>query len=477
MLRRNYLIPSKSRNVKNGINVQSKHSVLEENWGARRWLEVLKSFHIRIQLGRSRSYTRKKRVSINIEHGLIKARIQGSYANLYQLRIKAKMLALAEWQRLAEAFFKDTILFENLLANEMPVNIEDVFKDAGLSLFPDNRTDLQIDCSCLDRANPCKHMTAVYYLVGKEFSKDPFLIFKMRGMERNEFINLIKAKQTDSLNQRNIESTQATATQRIEEKDENEYDEEKDTIDHDSKQGYLNEIEILKKRLAKVRIALAQAESTIKGLRQRKATDAGISSVYKDVQGLDDENPAYQEKRVILENIFKYNLKLQKQELAVKYDVMDAFRSEAVHSMQVDEGRKPRFLIADDDVDYQEILMLALSSYGECVTVMDGKEAVEAFIKGIQTGKPYSLICLDVRMPVKDGVEALKEIRSYETEKLGVTGLDGVKVIMITSIDAPDIVLSSFRSGCESYLIKHAKKKKIVAKVKDLLSCVPQGQS
>src|SRR4030095_5581977 len=43
-------------------------------------------------------------------------------------------------------------------------------------------------CSCPDNANPCKHVAAVYYLLGEEFDRDPFLIFQLRGMERSELL-------------------------------------------------------------------------------------------------------------------------------------------------------------------------------------------------------------------------------------------------------------------------------------------------
>jgi uncharacterized Zn finger protein len=69
--------------------------------------------------------------------------------------------------------------------------IEEAFEEAGLSLFPSQRGDLQTACSCPDWSNPCKHIAAVYYLLGEEFDRDPFLIFKLRGMEREELMGLL----------------------------------------------------------------------------------------------------------------------------------------------------------------------------------------------------------------------------------------------------------------------------------------------
>ena len=51
--------------------------------------------------------------------------------------------------------------------------------------------DLSTDCSCPDWSNPCKHIAAVYYLLGEEFDRDPFLLFRLRGKSRDEFVGLL----------------------------------------------------------------------------------------------------------------------------------------------------------------------------------------------------------------------------------------------------------------------------------------------
>jgi len=72
-----------------------------------------------------------------------------------------------------------------------PNTIEKVFQTAGLSLFPGKSKDLKTECSCPDWSNPCKHIAAVYYLLGEEFDRDPFLIFKLRGLPREELIKML----------------------------------------------------------------------------------------------------------------------------------------------------------------------------------------------------------------------------------------------------------------------------------------------
>ncbi|MFQ5792090.1 MAG: SWIM zinc finger family protein [Acidobacteriota bacterium] len=187
-----YYRPSRPREARGGIKAQSKRGRFGESWWARRWIEVLEGFHIGARLSRGRSYARRGQVlDVDIRRGKVSARVQGSRPEPYRVEIKVKTLSRAKWKRLAEALSRQAVFAAKLLAGRMPENIEDAFRGAGLSLFPDTGRDLRTDCSCPDWSNPCKHIAAVYYLLGEEFDRDPFLIFKLRGMSREELVSLV----------------------------------------------------------------------------------------------------------------------------------------------------------------------------------------------------------------------------------------------------------------------------------------------
>lgn len=176
--------PSRPREAKGGIKTQSKRGTFGESWWAKRWIAVLESFNIGARLGRGRAYARSGQVlSIDISKGTVLARVQGSRPKPYEITIKVKALSIADWKTLAKALSRQAIFAAKLLAGEMPQDIEKVFKDVDLSLFPSKLKDLGTDCSCPDWSNPCKHIAAVYYLLGEEFDRDPFLLFTLRGSE------------------------------------------------------------------------------------------------------------------------------------------------------------------------------------------------------------------------------------------------------------------------------------------------------
>ncbi len=187
-----YYPPSRPRVAKGGIKAHSKRGSFGQNWWAKRWIAVLESFHLGARLQRGRSYARSGQVlSIVVDKGVVSARVQGSRPKPYEVKIQVKQLPKRDWRKLAETVSRQGIFGAKLLAGEMPEQIESGFQSAGLSLFPERRNDLETDCSCPDWSNPCKHIAAVYYLLGEEFDRDPFLIFKLRGMHREEFLGLL----------------------------------------------------------------------------------------------------------------------------------------------------------------------------------------------------------------------------------------------------------------------------------------------
>jgi len=184
---RDYYTPAAPREVKGGIKAQTKRGGFGQSWWAKRWIAVLESFNIGARLGRGRSYARRGQVvSIAIAKGSISAAVQGTRPKPYEVAITVKTLSLPEWGKIVKALSEQVIFAAKLLAGEMPDTIEDVFKEQKISLFPQKLKDLQTNCSCPDWSNPCKHIAAVYYLLGEEFDRDPFLIFNLRGMDRDE---------------------------------------------------------------------------------------------------------------------------------------------------------------------------------------------------------------------------------------------------------------------------------------------------
>ena len=175
--------------VKGGIKAGSKRGAFGSIWWSRRWIQTLDEFRIGARLDRGRSYARRGQViSIDVHPGVVKAKVQGSRDTPYSVSVEVRTISPEDWERVLQEFTDQPIIAASLLSGRMPEDIDDTFSSIGLSMFPARRNDLETDCSCPDYSNPCKHIAAVYLLLGEEFDRDPFLIFRLRGLERQRLL-------------------------------------------------------------------------------------------------------------------------------------------------------------------------------------------------------------------------------------------------------------------------------------------------
>ncbi len=187
---------SQPRRPANGIKAQSGRQ-FGKTWWASRWLAALERLIDAGRLSRGRSYARSGQVlNLDIQAGRVDSKVQGSRPSPYKVTIEIKPLSEKEWGKVAVAMAEQAIFAAKLLAGEMPQNIEEAFAAAKVNLFPASKGDLGTECSCPDWSNPCKHIAAVYLLLGEQFDADPFLLFRLRGKSKPEIMALLRARRT-----------------------------------------------------------------------------------------------------------------------------------------------------------------------------------------------------------------------------------------------------------------------------------------
>ena len=174
-----------------GIKAKSKRGDFVKNWWATRWIAAMEKLMDKGRLTRGRSYARKGQVlSLQEGKGGITAKVQGSRRTPYKVEIDLTPLSEAQWEEVISALNQRPVFVAQLLAGEMPQEIEETFSAVNLSLFPSHR-ELSQDCSCPDWADVCKHLAAVHYILAERFDQDPFLLFRLRGKTEEEILNAL----------------------------------------------------------------------------------------------------------------------------------------------------------------------------------------------------------------------------------------------------------------------------------------------
>ena len=108
------------------------------------------------------------------------------------------------------------------------------------------------------------------------------------------------------------------------------------------------------------------------------------------------------------------------------------------------EKRKARVLIADDEPHIRSLISLIVTSLGAEVVAeaTDGEQALSMY-------KQFSpdMVLLDINMPKMDGISVLKQIMAINNRTL---------VVMLTSLNALEVVKECIDNGAWNYILKNA---------------------
>jgi len=167
-----------------------------EKWWSGLWIRALESFGWETRLRRGRNYALSGRVlKFSIEPGLITGLVQGTVPEPYRVEIRLHVIPPREWRRVVHVMAQRASFAAKLLAGEMPQNIEKAFEQVRVHLLPREERDfVSSSCTCPDRVNPCKHIAAVNYVVADEFDHDPFIIFTLRGMTKENLLRSLRER-------------------------------------------------------------------------------------------------------------------------------------------------------------------------------------------------------------------------------------------------------------------------------------------
>ena len=164
--------------------------IAQQPWWVEQWMELINGYRFKKRLERAWDYARSGNVlSIRFEGRRVHARVQGSEAEPYKVKLWLDVLSDDDWGYVLEALSQKARWSAQLLAGVMPADIERAFAASGKRLFPFKLQEVRSECSCPDKANPCKHVSAVFYLMGDRFSEDPFVLFQLRGRTRSQLLS------------------------------------------------------------------------------------------------------------------------------------------------------------------------------------------------------------------------------------------------------------------------------------------------
>ncbi len=126
---------------------------------------------------------------------------------------------------------------------------------------------------------------------------------------------------------------------------------------------------------------------------------------------------------------------------------------------------KPKLLIIEDERSLQEVLTYSLEKEGfEVIVASDGQDG----LRRVASEQP-DLIILDLMLPVIDGLEVCRQIRSDSRTQ-------GTRILMLTARSEEVDEIVGFNMGADDYVTKPFKIKPLVHRIKALLRRSPAAE-
>lgn len=127
-----------------------------------------------------------------------------------------------------------------------------------------------------------------------------------------------------------------------------------------------------------------------------------------------------------------------------------------------------RILLVEDDSKDIELTLTALEEYhlaNEVVVTHDGVEALDyLYHRGayqMRGGENPAVILLDLKLPLVDGMEVLKQVKSDDSLRM-------IPVVVLTSSREEKDMVSSYKLGVNAYVVKPVDFHEFVNAIKEL---------
>jgi uncharacterized Zn finger protein len=144
------------------------------------------------RLGRGKYYAVSGQVTgMRLEGPHVEAQVVGTRPDPYRVTIDFRVPEGAAREAIVARIKGEPMLAARLIADDMPTEVEQAFRDCGLDFFPGGKLapgvyDMTTACSCPDYANPCKHVSAVLLILGEEIARRPMTLLELRGIAEED---------------------------------------------------------------------------------------------------------------------------------------------------------------------------------------------------------------------------------------------------------------------------------------------------
>ncbi len=126
-------------------------------------------------------------VSFEVARSGVRAEIRRADGRREETRLGLRPLPPAALRKALSAMASRARFAADLLAGRIPDDVEAAFSGTGRNLLPAGADEVTVSCTC-DAPLPCVHAGAAAVLLGDALADDPFLVFLLRGLAREDLL-------------------------------------------------------------------------------------------------------------------------------------------------------------------------------------------------------------------------------------------------------------------------------------------------
>lgn len=183
-------IPNPIIRIVGAIRLMSDKGFVATRWWSKKCLSFLQNVADPDRLERGYQYARIGRITrYQSFPGRITAEVVGSKPHPYQVDIRFEVFTAQESELIVTKIDANALVSIQLINNVLAPEIESLFHGLSSTFFPTLEEKPVMTCTCEDTVVPCKHCCAVLYVLIEAMDKNPFLLFQLKGMSKEDVLS------------------------------------------------------------------------------------------------------------------------------------------------------------------------------------------------------------------------------------------------------------------------------------------------
>lgn len=165
-------------------------------WWVHRWTKFMQQLGVATDPTALRGLRVKR---LEVQPGLLQAQVVERDHGVTQVEVRFPTLTDAQWETITDALSSQALFVAQLLAGNMPAEIEQVFTAAGSWLLPTTAAEVEQLCTpaggaAMPADGACRPLIAAYLQLGEMVSEDPWLLLRLRGRDREQVLAALQEK-------------------------------------------------------------------------------------------------------------------------------------------------------------------------------------------------------------------------------------------------------------------------------------------